>query len=268
MTTIDTQAGNGGHGTPVGAADDSRPLHQRYKQASHYRSKEEEFDACKLGMWLFLTTEVLLFAGIFCAYAIFRMFYPQAFSNGSAHLDWKVGSINTVVLLISSYTMATAIHNAQLNQQAKLKFNLLVTIACGLAFVFIKVVFEYIPKWSGYFLAIDPALSHHEKSGITAWGGLFQFVEGYGGKRPGKWFDYPFAQDPHEPMWWSIYYSGTAIHALHVVIGASLIFYVYLKARKGFYGPKHYTGVEVIGLYWHLVDLIWIFLFPLLYLVH
>ncbi len=99
-------------------------------------------------------------------------------------------------------------------------------------------------------------------------GGLFQYVEGYGGKRPGSLFDYPFASDPHMPMWWSIYYCGTAIHALHVLIGMALIARVLYRTTKNCYGPTHYTMVEMSGLYWHLVDLIWIFLFPLLYLIH
>ncbi len=213
------------------------PLWKKYQPANHYRSKEEEFDACKLGMWLFLTTEVLLFAGIFVGYAIFRMLYPQAWANGSSYLDWRWGGLNTVVLLVSSYTMAVSIHHAQLNNQAALRRNLLITILCGAAFIVIKLTMEYIPKWSA-------------------------------GKAPGgSFFNYPFASDPHEPLWWGIYYCGTGIHALHVIIGMSLIFWVYLKARKGHYGPNHYTGVEVVGLYWHLVDLIWIFLFPLLYLI-
>lgn len=215
----------------------AQPRWQTYEAANHYRSKEEEFDACKLGMWLFLTTEVLLFAGIFVGYAIFRMLYPQAWANGSSYLDWRWGGLNTVVLLVSSYTMAASIHHAQLNNQKALRRNLLITILCGAAFIAIKLTLEYIPKWSA-------------------------------GKAPGgSFFNYPFAGDPHEPLWWGIYYCGTGIHALHVLIGMSLIFWVYLKARKGHYGPNHYTGVEVVGLYWHLVDLIWIFLFPLLYLI-
>lgn len=259
MTTIDASPG------PSGAADDQRPLYQRYRHGHHYRSKEEEFDASKLGMWLFLTTEVLLFGGIFCSYAIFRMLYPAAFSIGSSYLDWRWGTLNTVVLLVSSYTMAVSIHYAQVDNQKKLRLNLLLTIFLGLAFIAVKLFLEYIPKWTGWFL--DPTFSHVADH-PTRLGGLFYFVEGYGGKAPGMWFNYPFAQDPHENIWWSIYYSGTAIHATHVLVGCALIFWVYRKARRGFYGPTHYTGVEVIGLYWHLVDLIWIFLFPLLYLIH
>lgn len=245
----------------------SRPYHERYRQASHFRSKDEEFDAVKIGMWLFLATEVLLFAGLFVAYAIFRMMYPEAFRNGSHYLDWKWGCFNTLVLLFSSWTIASCIRNAQLNEQAKLRRNLLITIVCALAFIAIKFTFEYTPKWSGWFFTLDPALSHYESS-KSALGGLFHYVEGYGGKRPGSLFDYPFSDNPYEPLWWSVYYSATAIHATHVLIGAGLIFWLYLRARKLHFGPGHYNAVEVVGLYWHIVDLIWIFLFPLLYLIH
>lgn len=233
MSSIDAQ----GHDSPQTPALAAQPHGLNPKHAEHFRSHEDEFDATKIGMWLFLTTEVLLFAGLFCFYAVFRMLHPEAFVAGSKHLDVHWGAINTAILLLSSFTIAYSIRNAQTNNIRWLKINLLITIACGFAFLFIKLFFEYIPKWGE-------------------------------GKRPGKWFDYAFATHPHEHMWWSVYYVATSIHALHVIIGMSLIFWMYLKARKGFFGPKHYTGVEVTGLYWHLVDLIWIFLFPLLYLIH
>jgi cytochrome c oxidase subunit 3 len=231
VSTIDLRPSGG----PQGEA--SQPLWKRYKAASHFRSREDEFDACKLGMWLFLTTEVLLFGGLFCAYAILRMKHPEMFVHGSGYLDWRWGALNTVVLLISSYTMAAAITHVQSQRFAEAKRNLLITLACGAGFLGIKLIFEYIPKWME-------------------------------GKRPGSWFEYPFATYPNEHLWWSLYYSATALHALHVVIGMALIFWVYMGVRKGKYGPTHYTGVEMSGLYWHLVDLIWIFLFPLLYLMH
>lgn len=225
------------HGSPPTAAGGKGPLWSRMKHAHHFRNHDEEFDACKLGMWLFLTTEVLLFSGLFVAYAIMRMKYPQAFTNGSHYLDWRWGGLNTIVLLLSSFTMAYSIRNAQMNKQGWLKFNLAFTVLCGALFLVIKFTLEYAPKWAQ-------------------------------GKRPGFLFSYPNAQDPYEPIWWSIYYSATGIHATHVLIGMGLITYLFLRSLKGTYGPKHYTGVEVVGLYWHLVDLIWIFLFPLLYLIH
>ena len=256
MTTLDTRELAG------------IPRWARYKPAHHWRSAAEEFDACKLGFWLFLSTEVLLFGGIFCGYVIFRTMYPDAWHEGSAALDWRWGGLNTIILLVSSYTMAASIYCIQTAQFSRAKLNLAITLICGALFVLIKLGFEYIPKWSGFFLFFDPALSHHTDSGITAWGGLFHYVEAYGGKRPGSLFAYPFASSPQMPIWWSIYYCGTAIHALHVLIGMALIARVLYRTTKGCYGPTHYTMVEVTGLYWHLVDLIWIFLFPLLYLIH
>jgi len=262
MTTLDAQSGE--HRGKL-------PAWKKYVHGHHWRTQSEEFDGVKLGFWLFLTTEVLLFGGIFCAYAIFRTLYPAAWAEGSHTLNWKIGCFNTAVLLISSYTMAASIYSIQTDQQKRARINLIVTFFCGLLFVLIKLCLEYIPKWSGYFLIWDPAIHHHAASivqGKTAFFGLFQFVDGYGGKRPGALFDHPFAVDPHVPLWWAVYYCGTAIHALHVLIGMALIARVYVKVCKGHYGPTYYSGVEIAGLYWHLVDLIWIFLFPLLYLVH
>lgn len=227
MSTIDA------HHTPG-----PKPMRwETYKHEHHWRTHADEFDAAKLGMWLFLTTEVLLFGGIFCAYAIFRMLYPDAFVNGSGYLNWRIGLLNTIVLLVSSFTVAMGVRCAQLNQQFWLKVNLYITLICAAAFVAIKLTFEYIPKWGD-------------------------------GKRPGALFEYPFAHDPHEPIWWGIYYAGTGIHALHVLVGAGLLTWVLVRSYKGIYGPKNYTMVETSGLYWHLVDLVWIFLFPLLYLIH
>jgi cytochrome c oxidase subunit III len=248
-----------------------RPYFERYQHAPHFRTKEAEFDAVKLGMWLFLTTEVLLFAGLFCAYAIFRMLYPDSFAAGSSYLDWKWGAFNTVVLLVSSFTVATAIHNAQKNQQGWLKVNLLITMLCAILFVTIKLVFEYTPKWSGYFFVLDPALHHYEAAidqSKAVLGGLFQYVDGYGGKRPGSLFRYAFAETSHEPIWWAVYYVATGIHATHVLIGVGLLGWLFIRSTKHHFGPQHYTAVEIVGLYWHIVDLIWIFLFPLLYLIH
>lgn len=229
MATIDTS-------TP--RPDPSLPGWKRYKPASHFRHAEDEFDACKLGFWLFLATEILLFSGLFCAYAMFRVKYPEAFAAGSHHLDVTYGGINTLVLLVSSFTVAMAIRCAQLNKQGLLQLNLVITILCAFLFFAIKLIFEYIPKWSA-------------------------------GMRPGVLYSYPFAGHPQEPTWWSVYYAATGIHALHVLIGAGLLVWcLYRSIRHKAYGPTHYTMLENSGLYWHLVDVIWIFLFPLLYLIH
>jgi cytochrome c oxidase subunit 3 len=233
MATIDTR-----HLGPLGGGiDDNRPYHETYKPAGHFRSKDEEFDSVKLGMWLFLTTEILLFSGLFVAYAIFRYMYPHAFFVGSQHLNWIYGGANTVILLFSSWTVASSIRNAQLNQQKALRINLMITIICGLAFLFIKLMFEYRVKYNVGLL-------------------------------PGKFYSYPFGTDLHEPLWWGIYWCATGIHATHVLIGCIILFWLWVRAGKGHFGPGHYNAVEVTGLYWHIVDMIWIFLFPLLYLIH
>ena len=233
MTTID--AHNPHAPQPANA---SSPGWQRYEAAPHWRHAADEFDACKLGFWLFLATEVLLFAGLFCAYAMFRLLYPDAFAAGAHHLDVRWGGLNTVVLLVSSFTVAMSIRNAQLNQTKWLRINLVITILCAFIFFFIKLAFEYIPKWSH-------------------------------GIRPGVLYANPFPAHPQEHIWWSVYYCATGIHALHVLIGAALLAWcLYRSLRSNAYGPTHYTMLENAGLYWHLVDLIWIFLFPLLYLIH
>lgn len=233
MTMIDTNT------TGVPARILQSPKHWRNrKPAEHWRDGDEEFDASKLGMWLFLSTEILLFAGIFCGYAIFRMLYPEAWANGSHYLNWRIGAGNTAVLLISSWTAANSVRLAQLDKQFWFKINILVTIFCAFLFVFIKLKFEYMVKLPM-------------------------------GKAPGAFFSYPFAHDPHEPLWWSLYYVGTGIHAFHVVVGAIIFAVVLWRAyRWQAFGPTQYTLVENSALYWHIVDLIWIFLFPLLYLIH
>jgi len=226
-------------GNPTPPADNAagKSRWENYVQGHHWRNAEDEFDSAKFGMWLFLSTEILLFAGIFVGYALLRLKHPEAFINGSAYLDVKWGLTNTIVLLLSSFTVAMAVRCAQLNQQLWLKINLIITLICAAAFFVIKITFEYIPKWAE-------------------------------GKRPGVLFDYPYAADPHEPLWWGLYYVGTGIHALHVIIGGGLLLWVLVRSFKGIYGPKNYAMVETSGLYWHLVDLVWIFLFPLLYLIH
>lgn len=219
-------------------ASGKKPKWATYIPGHHWKDAETEFDGAKMGMWLFLATEILLFAGMFCAYAIFRMLYPEAFINGSHYLDWRFGFINTCVLLASSFTVAYAVRCAQLNQLSKMNINLALSVLAGGLFLAIKFIFEYIPKWNE-------------------------------GKRPGEWFSYPFSENAYEPIWWGVYYGATALHALHVVIGMALLGWVLVRSLLyKSYGPKHYTAVENVGLYWHLVDLIWIFLFPLLYLIH
>jgi len=211
--------------------------HETYHAAEHFRDREHEFDAVKMGVWLFLATEILLFSGLFVYYAIMRLLYPEAFIHGSSLLDWRIGLLNTIVLLYSSYTVASAVRNAQMGEQAKLIRNIIITFVCGTAFLVIKVLFEYYPKW----------------------------VEG---KLPGKFYSYPAWESAYEPHWWGLYWGATGIHASHVLVGMALFIWLFIRARKGHFGPNHYNAVEGVGLYWHIVDIVWIFLFPMLYLIH
>ncbi|MBL0869478.1 MAG: cytochrome c oxidase subunit 3 [Phycisphaerales bacterium] len=215
----------------------SAPPHERYRAAEHFRDRDHEFDAVKLGVWLFLATEVLLFSGLFVFYGIMRMLYPEAFIHGSSLLDWRIGLLNTIVLLYSSYTVADSVRCAQTNDQAGLRRNILITFFCGLAFLIIKFGFEYGPKYAD-------------------------------GKLPGAFYSYPNAVSEYEPLWWGLYWGATGIHASHVIIGMGLFIWLYIRSLKGHFGPKHYNAVEGVGLYWHIVDIVWIFLFPLLYLIH
>ena len=234
MATIDLGK-HGAHGQ--GPANDDRPYHERYHAAHHFVDREHEFDAVKMGVWLFLATEVLLFSGMFVAYAIFRLMHPEAFINGSGYLDVGWGLLNTVVLLLSSYTVAAAVRHAQTGNQQWLRINIVLTFLAGLAFLLIKLIFEYYPK----------------------------FVQG---KLPGKYFSYPYAENPYEPLFWGVYWGATGIHASHVIVGMGLFAWLYVRSRKLHFGPGHYNAVEGVGLYWHIVDIVWIFLFPLLYLIH
>ncbi len=222
---------------PTDRMDPNLPYHERYKAAHHFKSRDHEFDAVKMGVWLFLSTEVLLFAGLFVFYAVMRMLHPEAFKHGSSLLSWQIGLVNTCVLLMSSFTAAASVRDAQLGRQGWLKVNLLITLLCGIFFLVVKFGWEYYPK----------------------------FVEG---KMPGAWYSYPNWVDANEPLFWGLYWGATGIHASHVIVGIGFYTWLLIRAQKGHFGPKHYNAVEGVALYWHIVDIVWIFLFPLLYLIH
>ena len=204
--------------------------------AHHFDNYDQQVRAEKLGMWLFLATEILMFGGLFVAYLIYSGEYPKVFKAGAQFLDWKKGAINTVVLLVSSWTMVMSIYYAQKDQMKKSQLMLISTLACGFLFMLIKYM-EY---------------SHKFHEGIFP-GGFFSytgegFVEGL-------------------PLYFSFYYLMTGLHASHVFVGMALIAWALFKSYKKQIGAHHYMPLEYVGLFWHLVDLIWIYLFPLLYLV-
>lgn len=201
----------------------------------HFKSAQHEYASSKEGVWLFLTSEILMFGGLFVGYIIFHGLYPDVFHEGSKHLDWRLGAINTIVLLTSSLTMVLGLHYCQTGEKNKAVTNLAITIACGAIFMVIKY-FEY---------------SHKIHDGLL----------------PGNWY----SADKHGiyniGLYYSFYFMMTGLHGIHVLAGMGLILWVLLRARKGEFSASYYTPVEGVALFWHLVDLVWIFLFPLLYLV-
>jgi cytochrome c oxidase subunit III len=215
----------------------------RKGQAHHFYSMAQQTSSGKLGMWLFMGQEVLFFSGLFLAYACGRFFYPETFLAAHFLLDWKLGAVNTVVLLFSSLTMALAVRGAQTNNQKSIMTNLILTIICAFIFMVVKY-FEY---------------SHKIHAGLL----------------PGKYFSADVAQlglplipDNFQPgVFFGVYFVLTAMHGLHVVVGIGLMIWLMLRTQRGDFTPENHVALENTGLYWHLVDLIWIFLFPLLYLV-
>ncbi len=203
--------------------------------AHHFDSLEQQSQCFTLGMWIFLLTEVMFFGGLFAAYTVYRFQYFEAFVAGSHHLDVTLGAVNTVVLLLSSLTMALAVHDAQAGKKGGLVGNLLLTIVlCGV-FLGIKFV-EYKAKFDHHLI-------------------------------PGAGFQFEGPHAKAAQIFYLLYFIMTGTHALHMVIGAGILAVLVVKATRGRYSADFNSPVEVTGLYWHFVDLVWIFLFPLLYLL-
>jgi cytochrome c oxidase subunit III len=204
--------------------------------AGHFDTIQQQDYAARLGMWLFLGTEVLLFAGLFLGYTVYRHFYHETFHHCSRALNVWMGMGNTLVLITSSLTVAVAYWAVKVGKR-KLALGLLAfTILCAFVFLYIKYL-EYSHKF-------------------------------HVGELPGKWFHAEeLMQYPAANMYFTIYFLTTGLHAFHVIVGASVLLWVMKGIAKGKYNPNYYVPVELGALYWHLVDLVWIFLFPLLYLI-
>lgn len=220
--------------------------------AHHFDTPVQEFQSAKLGFWLFLATEILLFGGLFAAYFYYHEVYPETFRLGGQQLDWKLGAVNTTVLLLSSWTMAMGVRSAQTSQKQKTLMFCGLTVIGAAIFMVIKF-FEYKAKHEHGFVVFSELFAPYDKgTGSLAWF---------------KDYDGVMAGVPHGHLFFAIYLTMTAIHGLHVVIGAGLILWIMVGAAKGRFHNGYFLPVDLVGLYWHLVDLIWIFLFPLLYLV-
>jgi cytochrome c oxidase subunit 3 len=326
--------------------------------AHHFETPQQQFDSGKLGIWLFLTTEILLFSGLFCAYAVYRATHPEVFRWAHLYLNKTLGGINTLVLIFSSFTMAWSVRAAQTGEQGKLKILLAITILCGFAFMGIKYV-EYKDKWehgtlwgvkynphvaptahSGQQVAEEAPENHnpapadmstdhkdsldhkitagaehkdeatageHGKGNLPAapasapaqtpggakpTDGIGRTADGLTaemskiGRPPAgpsevnpDWVAAHTVRPPAETkgelvpepnnahLFFSVYFLMTGLHGLHVVAGMAVIGWCLLRAFRGDFGPDYFNPIDYTGLYWHVVDLVWIFLFPLLYLI-
>jgi cytochrome c oxidase subunit 3 len=203
---------------------------------------EQQKDATTLGMWAFLMQEIMFFGGLFMCYILYRNMYPDAWAMGSNELDVLLGGINTAVLIGSSLTMAMGVYASQTGKQKMLFNMLLATLILGLTFMVIKY-FEYTSK-----------IEH----------GLFP---GFGLWAPDP-AHIPSAEAPHVQMFFVVYFAMTGMHALHMIIGVGILLWLMKRAKNREFGPEYHGPIELFGLYWHFVDVIWIFLFPLLYLVN
>lgn len=204
--------------------------------APQFDTVEQQHETRKLGMWVFLMTELMLFGGLFVAYTAYRYFNPAAFAVGSSRLDATLGAINTGVLLVSSLMMALAVHSAQTGSRKALMLFLLLTMLLGIVFMGIKAVEYYTHYTDRLAPGINFAFTGPQAHGVE----LFMFL----------------------------YFAMTGLHAVHLTIGILLVFSMLILSWRGRVSQAYWTPVELTGLYWHFVDIVWVFLFPLLYLIH
>jgi cytochrome c oxidase subunit III len=203
--------------------------------AEQFDDLAQQREAATLGMWVFLVTEVLFFGGLFTGYAYYRYAYPSAWADASRTLNTTIGAINTAVLLTSSLTMAMAVRSAQLARSKMVGWFIVMTLVLGVAFLGIKAY-----EWG---MKVE---EHHV---------------------PGLSFHFEGLEPNHSELFFSFYFAMTGLHALHMIVGTGLLTVFAILAFRGRYNTGYSAPVEVVGLYWHFVDIIWIFLFPLLYLV-
>ena len=214
-------------------------MHRTGELYGQYKTMEQQRDTSTLGMWVFLCTEVLFFGGLFMAYTVNRSTHAQIFAEASRSIDLKLGTINTIVLIASSFTMAMAVWSSQAGKKKLIPLFLICTLILGSVFLGIKGI-EYYQKFE----------EHH----VPGLGFNFE---------PGADVD----RNAHAQLFFSLYFGMTGLHALHMIVGVGLLLYLIVESLRGRFTPEYNTPVENIGLYWHFVDIVWIFLFPLLYLI-
>ena len=241
----------------VSHAATEEDIHGHPALQHHFENMEQQREAGTLGMWIFLVTEIMLFGGMFLAYTLYRSLYPAAFASASNHLDITLGAVNTAVLILSSFTMALAVYFTQVGKLRPQVVCLGLTLLLGLTFLGVKAV-EYRDKYNdslipGRLIPGRPFNPTVQKEGEPFDPHKLHLLEG--------------ATVQRVEMFYWIYFIMTGMHALHMVIGAGLLSYLFIFSMRGRFDPEYHSPVEVIGLYWHFVDIVWIFLFPLLYLL-
>jgi cytochrome c oxidase subunit 3 len=203
----------------------------------HFDDLHQQLDSSTLGMWVFLLTEIMFFGGMFGAYTIYRTMYPGAFASTSRYMEPVLGGINTAVLICSSLTMALAVRYAQIGKRKLIRIFLILTMIFGIAFIGVKFS-EYYMHWKEHLV---------------------------------PWMDFQYPEHPeffHQAqILFCFYFFMTGFHALHMFVGLGLLTWLLIKNERMSFGSEYYTPVEITGLYWHFVDIVWIFLFPLLYLI-
>jgi cytochrome c oxidase subunit 3 len=292
----------------------AEPQHPRHL-AHHFETLDQQFESGKLGIWLFLTTEVLLFSGLFCGYAVYRANHPEIFAYAHLYLSKPLGTLNTLVLIFSSFTMASAVRAAQVGNTRWLVRLLAITLLCGFVFLGVKFA-EYRDKWKEGLLvgqsyqpeqpppgaivpqgrpaepptaaatqAVAPqAAVEKQKTPAAEASSAGKFVVETSTIAPAaigqpgiahQWLARTAAPraawigpEPNNvQVFFGIYFAMTGLHGLHVLAGMAVIAWMLLRARRGEFSPEYFSPVDFTGLYWHLVDLVWIFLFPLFYLI-
>ncbi len=225
--------------------------------APQFDNLEQQREAGTLGMWIFLATELMIFGGLFTGYVVYRWAYAVAWAEASSHLIWQLASLNTVVLLTSSFTMALAVYGAQTGKRNVLVGCLALTFLLGLGFLVIKGA-EYVIDYHDGLVPLKKTFATHDEHGRE------------------KWTRYRERGQPtvtreeylrEVRLFYTLYFIMTGLHATHMVIGLGLLAWLIRDARRGRFTPDYHPQVELTGLYWHFVDIVWIFLLPMLYLI-
>jgi len=240
------------HGAPGAAEHAEHPAYLRH----HFNSVEQQADTTNFAMWLFLLTEIMFFGGLFTAYLIYRNWYYPAFVEASHQLNIFWGTANTAVLISSSFTMAMGVWSAETRRKGALVLCLVLTFVLGLVFLGIKTI-EYKEKIDKHHV---PGF-HYSLKSFTDPASDPEIYKEYHDK------PLPLDVARHTELYFFLYFAMTGMHALHMIIGIAILGFMIFRARAGAYTSGHVTFVENFGLYWHFVDIIWIFLFPLLYLI-